>query len=97
MVESIKIKVGHQFSFHIINSFAEGFNKLVEILFVKKDLMTVITVVIKAFAAFCDSEVVVVTTGGSYIKEISPAFTGTNPFAVNAFQLFFVVILVRHS
>ena len=58
--------------------------------------MPVIPIIIKPFTAFCNGEVIIITAGSSYIKEISSSFTGTNAFAVNAFH-FLVIVLVRHS
>src|SRR4030095_12410 len=96
MVECIKVKIRHQLCFYIINSFAESLDKLIKVFFIKKDLMTIIPVIIESLATFGDSQVIIITTGCSYVKEISPAFTSTNSFAVNAFHFVFVVILVRH-
>ena len=56
----------------------------------------IIPIIIKAFAAFCNCQVIIITAGGSYIKEISPTLSSTNSLAVNAFHFVFV-ILVRHS
>src|SRR6187431_2849502 len=97
MIECIKVKVGHQFRLYIINRLAKCFDKLIKVFFVEEDLMTIITVIIKSLTAFGNGQVIIITTSGSYIKEISPAFTSTNSFAVNAFHFVFVVILVRHS
>ena len=58
--------------------------------------MPVIPVVIKAFAAFSNCKVIIITTGCPYIKEISPSFSSTNSLAVDALH-FLVVVLVRHS
>jgi hypothetical protein len=96
MIESIKVEVGHQFGFYMINRFSQCFDEFIEVFFVKKDLMTIIPIVIKALSAFCNCQVVIITPGGSYIKEIGPALSSTNSFAVNAFHFVFV-ILVRHS
>ena len=54
MVESIKIKIGHQFCFYIINRFGHPFQKFIKIFFVQKNFMTVITIFIKPFPAFCN-------------------------------------------
>src|SRR6187397_1123960 len=97
MIECIKIKIRHQLSLYIINRFAKCLYKLIKIFFIKEDLMTVIPIIIKTLTAFGDRQVIIITTGCSHIKEISPAFTSTNSFAVNAFHFVFVVILVRHS
>src|SRR5678815_2645553 len=97
MIKCIKVKIGHQFCFYIINSFAKSFDKLIKIFLVKKDFMTIISVVIKSLTAFSNGQIIIITAGCPYIKEISPAFTSTNSFAVNAFHFVFVVILVRHS
>src|SRR6188508_557598 len=97
MIECIKVKIGHQFCLYIINGFAEGLDELIKVFLIKEDLMTIITVIIKSFTAFGNGQIIIITTGCSYVKEISPAFTSTNPFAVNAFHFVFVVILVRHS
>src|SRR6187399_869979 len=97
MIECIKVKIGHQFSLYIVNCFPKGFDKLIKIFFIKEDLMTIITVIIKSLSAFGNGQIIIITTGCSYVKKISPAFTSTNSFAVNAFHFVFVVILVRHS
>ena len=57
--------------------------------------MPVIPIVIKPLTAFCNGQVIIITTGSSYIKEISSSFTGTDAFAVNALH-FLVIVLVRH-
>ena len=58
--------------------------------------MPVVTIFVKTFPAFCNGEVIIITAGSSYIKKISPSFTGTDAFAVNALH-FLVIIFVRHS
>src|SRR4249920_798001 len=97
MIECIEVKIRHQLSLYIINRFAKRLYKLIKILFIKEDLMTIVSIIIKALTAFGNGEVIIITTCCSYIKEISPAFTSTNPLAVNAFHFVFVIILVRHS
>src|SRR6186713_1638770 len=97
MIECIKVKIGHQFCLYIINSFAESFDKLIKVFFIKEDLMTIIPIIIKSLTAFGNGQIIIITTGCPYVEEISPAFTSTNSFAVNAFHFVFVVILVRHS
>jgi hypothetical protein len=57
--------------------------------------MPLIPVTVKLFTAFSNSQVKVITTGFSYIKKVSSAFSCTDALAVNAFH-FFVVVFVRH-
>ena len=59
--------------------------------------MSLISITIKLFTALGNSEVVIVTTGGPYIKKIRSSFTSPDTFAVNAFYPFFIVVFVRHS
>ena len=80
----------------MINSFCKRFNEFVEILFVQKDFVPVIPVIIKSFPAFRDGEIVVVPTGSSYIEEISPSLPCSYTLAVYAFHPF-VIVFVRHS
>jgi hypothetical protein len=95
VIESVEIKIGHQFCFYIIHCFAEAFDEFIEIFFVEEDLMPVVSIRIKALAAFCDGEVIIIATGFPYIKKVSPAFPCPDAFALNAFH-FFVVVFVRH-
>ena len=57
--------------------------------------MTVVTVIIKTFTAFSNSQVIVIAPGSSYIEKIGSSFACTDAFAVNALY-FLVVVLVRH-
>ena len=57
--------------------------------------MPVIAILIKFFPAFCNSQIIIITTGFPYIKEIRPPFTRPDSLAVNTFHLF-VIIFVRH-
>src|ERR671912_2935430 len=86
MVVSIKIEIGHQLGFYVIHGFSKRFDEFVEILFIKKNLVPVVTIIIKAFAAFGYGQVIIISTCCPYIKEISPAFAGPDPLAVNAFH-----------
>ena len=95
VVESIKIKVGHQVGLYIINRFAEGFDEFVEILFVEKDFVTVIPIIVKPLAALCNGQVIIIPFGSPYIKKVGPPFPGADTFAVNALH-FLVIVLVRH-
>ena len=67
----------------------------VEVLFVQEDLVAIITIIVKAFAAFGNGEIIIVATCSPYIKEIGSSLTCPNPLAVNAFH-FLVVVVVRH-
>jgi hypothetical protein len=96
MVECVEIKIRHQVGLYIVNRFTQRLNEFVEIFFVQEDLVPVITIVIKAFAAFSNGQEIIVTPGSPYIKKIGSSFTGPDPFTVNTFH-FFVVVLVRHS
>ena len=105
MVKSIEIEVRHQLGLYIINCLTKCFDKLVEILFIQKDLMPVIPVIIKPFPALRYSEVVIVAAGGSYIKKVSSSFTSANALAVNTLRFtslcitisrLLFIILVRH-
>jgi hypothetical protein len=80
----------------MINCFVQRFKKLIEIFLVEEDFMPVISIIIESLSTLCDGEVVIVTTGCSYIKEISPSFARSDAFAVNAVHSFFVVV-VRHN
>lgn len=64
--------------------------------------MSVIAIIIKAFFAFGDSDKIIITTSGSYIKEVRSSFTSLDTFAVKAFAVaIFVtvvfVVFVRHN
>src|SRR5689334_15584632 len=96
MVISIKVEVGHQFSFHIINCFCQCFQELVEVFFVKEDLVPVITIFVEFLPAFRNSDVVIIATGSPHIEEIGSTFSSPDAFAVNAFHSF-VGVFVRHS
>ena len=96
MVVCIEIKVRHQLSLNMIYRFGQCLYEFIEVLLVKKDLMSVIPIVVKSLATFCNSEVVIIPTGSPDIKEVSPAFAGTDSFAVDALQ-FLVVVFVRHN
>jgi sulfur relay (sulfurtransferase) DsrC/TusE family protein len=80
----------------MINCFAQCLNEFVEIFFVKENLMPVVTIIIKAFAAFGNSQKIIVAPRCPYIKKIGAAFTRSDSFAINAFH-FLVVIFVRHG
>ena len=58
--------------------------------------MPVVSVVIKAFAAFSDCKVIIISTGCPDIEEISPSLSSPDAFAINAFHSF-VVVFVRHN
>src|SRR5258705_12952958 len=102
MVKGIKIKIRHQVRFHIIDRLTQGLNKFVEIFLVEKYFVPVITIIIKAFAAFSNGEIIIITPGSSYIKEVGSSFSRTDAFTVNAFHflvstfVFLVIVLVRH-
>lgn len=96
VVVGIKIKIGHQVGLYIIHRFGKGLDEFVKILFVKENLMPVVTIVVEAFTTLRDGKVIVVAPCGPDIKEIGSSFTGANTLTVNAFHSF-VVILVRHS
>src|SRR5688500_9465611 len=96
MVISIKIEIGHQFCFYIIHRFTQGLDEFIKVFFVKENFMPIIPVIIKPFAAFGYSQVIIIASGCSYIKKIGSSFTSTNSLAVNALH-FIVIILVSHS
>lgn len=58
--------------------------------------MPVVPVIVKAFAALCNGEVVIVTPCCPNIKKVRSSFASPNAFAVNAFH-FLVVVFVSHN
>src|SRR4030095_576285 len=80
----------------MVNCFAKCFNEFVEILFVKKDFVSVVAVVIKTFTAFSNCQIIIIVPCCLHIKKISSSFASTNTLTVDAFH-FLVIVLVRHS
>ena len=74
MIECIKVKVGHQLLFDVINGFTERFNKLVEVFFVKKNFEALVGIIVPLLA-FGDGEKVIVGPGGFHVEEICPSFS----------------------
>jgi hypothetical protein len=58
--------------------------------------MSVVAIIIKAFAAFRYGQIVIVASGSSDIKKVCPSFSSADAFAVNAVHSFFVIV-VRHN
>ena len=58
--------------------------------------MPVVSIGIKFLTAFCNGEILVVSPGSSYIKEVGSSFTCANALAVNAVHSF-VIVFVRHG
>src|ERR1700722_4703553 len=96
MVVCVKVEVRHQIGLYIVHRLGQGLQELIEIFLVEKDLVPVITVLIKFLPAFRDRKIVIVTTSSPYIEEICPEFPRPDAFAVNAFHSF-VVVVVRHN
>ena len=65
---------------------------------VQKDFMSIVTIVIKTFSAFCNGQEIIISTSCSYIKKVSSSFSSSYTFAVNTFIFSFVIIVVfvRH-
>src|ERR1700759_5552533 len=95
VIECIEIKVGHQISLNIINSFRKGLYKFIEILLIQEDFVPVITIFIKFLTAFSNRQIIIIASCSPYIKKISPSLTGPDSFAIHAFHSF-VIVLVRH-
>ena len=57
--------------------------------------MPVVTPVVKAFAAFGNCKIVIITPCSSYIKKICSSLPRFNAFTVNALHFLFVIV-VRH-
>ncbi len=58
--------------------------------------MPVVTIIVEALPAFRNRKKIIVAAGSSYIEKVGPSFSSPNSFAVNTFNLLFVVV-VRHS
>jgi hypothetical protein len=58
--------------------------------------MPVISIGIKFLTAFCNGEIVVISTGSSYIKEVGSSFSSADALTVNAVHSF-VIVFVRHG
>src|SRR4051812_20310985 len=80
VVELIEVVFRQQVLFNVVHGFVQRFNKFVEVLFVQKNLVTVVSVVAELFLAFGKGNVVVVRLGCPYIKEISSPSTSTYCF-----------------
>lgn len=96
LIELVEVNLRHQLGFDMINHLIHRLHEFIEILFVKEDLVPVISIIIESLSALCDGEIIIVAPGCPYIKEISPSFTRPDAFAVNAVHSFFVVV-VRHN
>ena len=57
--------------------------------------MAIITIVIKTLSTLRYSQVVVVTLGSTYIKEISTPFACAKALAVNAIHFPFVILVIH--
>lgn len=68
----------HKFSFYVIHCFSEGIHEFVKVLFVQEDLVFDVVSIFKTLLTLCDSDVIVVPTGGLNIKEVS-SFARSNP------------------
>jgi hypothetical protein len=96
MVVSIEIKIRHQISLHIIYGLSKCLEKFIEGFFVKEYFMLFRPILIETFTAFRNREVVIIATGCSNVKEVSPSFSSSDTLALNDFHSF-VVVFVRHS
>ena len=96
MIERIKTKILHQIRFYIINGFSQGFQKLIEILFVQKNFMSLITAVIETFLAFCQRNKIIMRPGGTHIKEVRSEFSRFKSFTVNRLVAAFLIGFVCH-
>jgi hypothetical protein len=57
--------------------------------------MTVVAILIELFAAFSNGNIIIITAGCSYIKEVGSPFASPDALTVNAFHSFFIIV-VRH-
>ena len=62
--------------------------------------MPVVSVIVKTFFAFCDSDKIVIATSRANVEEVSPSFASFYAFAEQAFVVPVVAkifVVVRHS
>ena len=83
VVVGVEIEIGHELRFYVINRFTQCLDEFVEVFFVQKDFMPVVSIGIKFLTAFCNSEIVVISTGSSYIKEVGSSFSSADALTVD--------------
>ena len=75
-----KINIGHELGFHVVERFLQGFDKLVEVFLIQKQLLLFVgkAVTLCQSAAFSDGQKIVVGTGRFHVEEVRPF---TRPYA----------------
>jgi hypothetical protein len=77
----------------MVHGLIERLNELVEVFFVQEDLVSVVAFIRESLPTFGDGQIIIITSGRPYIKEISPAFTCAYTFTVHAVHAFVVVFV----